>query len=309
MSVPLVSLCMPTNGVSEWVFPVLKSIYGQGVPMDLYEVIITDNGTNARFKSEMQEYLAEYPNIHYAETQALPFLNEIEAYKRANGQLIKFINHRTLLLDGTLQHFIDLALNFKDQKPIIYFANGVLKKEHTIYEYNTFDLFVKNLSYWSSWSTGMTIWKEDFAAIENSLNGYNELFPHTDILFADVERAKYVIDNTVIFNEIPAKNKAKGNYDLFYAFGVEYPALILGLYRAKRITIETYKQVTKDNLTFVASLFYMLCIRKRYCSYDLSGIRDMYGIFYTRAAMIKCLCGVIVKAWLSKILRIVRKKQ
>ena len=30
MSKPLLSLCMPTNGVVEWVFPVLESIYKQG---------------------------------------------------------------------------------------------------------------------------------------------------------------------------------------------------------------------------------------------------------------------------------------
>ena len=42
----LISLCMPTNGVIEWVFPVLDSIFGQGVDDNLYEVVVTDNGDN-----------------------------------------------------------------------------------------------------------------------------------------------------------------------------------------------------------------------------------------------------------------------
>ena len=52
----LVSLCLPTNGISEWVFPVLDSIYSQGVSNDLFEVIVTDNGKNQEFKYRMREY-------------------------------------------------------------------------------------------------------------------------------------------------------------------------------------------------------------------------------------------------------------
>ena len=103
---PLISLCLPTNGVAEWVFPVLNSIYAQGVDKSLYEVVITDNGKNDHFKRQMREYLNTHSNIVYAETEALPFINEIESYKRASGELLKFVNHRTLLVEGTLEKLI-----------------------------------------------------------------------------------------------------------------------------------------------------------------------------------------------------------
>ena len=45
----LLSLCIPTNGISEWVFPVLDSIYNQKVDDSLFEVIVTDNGNNEQF--------------------------------------------------------------------------------------------------------------------------------------------------------------------------------------------------------------------------------------------------------------------
>ena len=44
----ILSLCMPTNGVVEWVFPVLDSIFEQGCNSDDFEVIITDNGDKDR---------------------------------------------------------------------------------------------------------------------------------------------------------------------------------------------------------------------------------------------------------------------
>ena len=44
------SLCIPTNGIVEWVFPALDSIYAEGVDNERFEVIVTDNGKNEDFK-------------------------------------------------------------------------------------------------------------------------------------------------------------------------------------------------------------------------------------------------------------------
>lgn len=282
MSQPILSLCMPTNGVIEWVFPVLNSIFEQDCDVNDFEVIITDNGNNDDFKRKIRDYNVGHGNLHYFETDALPFINEIESYKRANGQLLKFVNHRTMLETGALQRLIDFAKDNAEIKPITYFTNGVLFKKRNAVEYSTFDEFVRNLSYWSSWSTGMTIWRSDFEKLSEDVDAFNELFPHTNVLFAERTRKKYVIDNSVIFDEIPQGKKPKGNYDLYYAFGVEYPGIILDLLRSKDITTETFKSVVDDNLEFIADLYIQYNIKKSYCSYDLSGFDDMIGIFCSR---------------------------
>lgn len=294
MSNPIVSLCMPTNGVIEWVFPVLDSIYEQGCENEKFEIVITDNGNNKEFKEKIKIYNQKHLNLHYFETNALPFINEIESYKRANGRLIKFVNHRTLFVEGALNQLIGLAKENSDAKPIMYFANGVLKKEKKVFEYATFDEFVNNLSYWSSWSTGMTIWKEDFDKLPKDVSDFNELFPHTNVLFNERNRNKYIIDNTVIFNEIPQGRKPKGDYDLFYAFGVEYPSIILNLYRENSITADTLRSVLKDNLRFVAYMYSLYFIKKEYCSYDLNGLKDMYNIFYTKKQLVSEVLSIFI---------------
>ena len=43
------SLCLPTNGIMEWVFPVLDEIFRQDADINEYEVIVTDNGNNQEF--------------------------------------------------------------------------------------------------------------------------------------------------------------------------------------------------------------------------------------------------------------------
>ncbi len=294
MSNPYLSLCIPTNGVSEWLLPVLDSIYSQGCKNDEFEVVITDNGNNENFKEDIKLYIQKYKNIQYFETTALPFLNEIESYKRANGELIKFVNHRTKLMSGALELLIKYAKNNACNKPITYFSNGVLKLNEKEKICGTFDEFVSTLSYWSSWSTGMTIWKEDFKKIHNYVSGFNELFPHTDVLFSEKNRSSYVINDTVIFDEIPQGKKPKGTYDLFYAFGVEYPSIILELYRNSSITAKTYQKVAQDNLAFVAELYFKYFIKKEYCSYDLNGLADMYCVFYKKLELKRALLKV---AW------------
>lgn len=301
MRKPIVSLCMPTNGVIEWCFPVLESIYNQNVNNELFEVVITDNGNNVEFKKLIKDYLKTHTNIVYAETQALPFVNEIESYKRASGELIKFVNHRTKLVEGTLQRMIDYVESNREIKPITYFSNGVLKMSKDKHELSSFDEFVKNLSYLSSWSTGMTIWKEDFDKLSHSVSDFNELFPHTDILFAVRNREKYVIDNTVIFDEMPQGKKPKGNYDLYYAFGVDYPRIIEKLLEDGSISRKTFDFVIDKNLEFVASLYWQYNMRKSYCSYDLSGLDDMFIHYYSRNSLNKKVVKHIIKRAISKI--------
>lgn len=301
MSNPILSLCMPTNGVVEWVFPVLDSIFEQGCNSSDFEVVITDNGDNIEFKEKIKEYGLGHKNLHYYETEALPFINEIESYKKANGQLIKFVNHRTKLVKGALQQLIDFAQNNAEKKPITYFTNGVLKKENKSYAYETFDDFVRNLSYWSSWSTGMTIWKKDFERLPEDIENFNELFPHTNVLFAERDREEYIIDNSVIFDEMPQGKKPKGSYDLFYAFGVEYPSIILELYRNSSITAKTYQKVSRDNLAFVAELYFKYFIKKEYCSYDLSGLGDMYCVFYRKHELMAALLKVVLNKLKNKV--------
>lgn len=301
MSNPILSLCMPTNGVSEWVFPVLDSIYSQGCKNDDFEVVITDNGNNEEFKQYIKAYIQKHQNIQYFETTALPFLNEIESYKRANGILIKFVNHRTKLLPGALELLIEYAGKNACNKPITYFSNGGLKLEKKEKNCGTFDEFISSLSYWSSWSTGMTIWKEDFKKLPNDVSGFNELFPHTDVLFSEKNRSSYVINDTIIFDEIPQGKKPKGTYDLFYAFGVEYPSIILELYRNSSITAKTYQKVSRDNLAFVAELYFKYFIKKEYCSYDLSGLGDMYCVFYRKHELMAALLKVVLNKLKNKV--------
>lgn len=279
---PIVSLCIPTNGVTEWVFPVLDSIVGQNVSPELYEIIVTDNGDNQDFKQKMRAYQEQHKHIVYEETAALSFANQTEAYRFARGLFIKFINHRALMKEGALERLIAFVEDYRETKPVVYFSNGVIPMAEEISEYTTFDQFVRHLSYWSSWSSGLAIWKEDFDKIPED-TVYDKMFPHTTILFRERERGHYIIDNTVMTEELPNGSIPKARYDLFRTFGVDYPAILFDLLRDQSISYETFKYVKDQNLWFLVELYWAYVIRKRPCSYDLSGLSRVFDVFYTKA--------------------------
>lgn len=307
---PIISLCIPTNGIIEWVFPVLESIYSQKVNNALFEVVISDNGNNEEFYNKIQEYKVNHENLIYEKTAAPLFLSEPECYKLAHGAFIKFINHRTKLTDGALEYFINFVQKYVncETKPIIYYSNSTLKSKKTIQEFNRFSDFVENLRIYSSWSTGMGIWKEDFDKLRNN-NNFNELFPHTTILFNERKREKYIIDDTFLLDEMPQGKKPKGNYDLFYAFAVEYPTILLDLVKDKDLTVEAFLNLKKEILNFCSVLAVDYFVFRKYCSYDLSSFDKSMKVFFCKQTVLFNMFIYAVTKISTQILKVMKIKR
>lgn len=184
------SLCIPTNGMTEWVVPVLESILRQNADPGMYEIVVADNGNNKKFESKMAEYIAKYENIVYKKTSASGFLNQIEAFKAAKGEFIKFVNHRMLLKSGTVEYLIQFSKKNNEKKPAVFFTNGGLHLKKSVMNCISFDEYMKNLGYYSSWSAGLAFWNDQTEGIVK-IEKFNPLFPHMDILFLDRENTLY----------------------------------------------------------------------------------------------------------------------
>lgn len=302
---PIVSLCLPTNGVSEWVFPVLDSIYTQGVLENLFEVIVTDNGSNNDFREKIEKYKKQHTNLIYKKTEAYLFNNQLEALKLASGIYLKFVNHRSVFKIGALQHILGVIETNNESKPVIYFSCGELTKE--IYRLKSFDEFVSTLGHFASWTTGVGIWKDDYDRIPMDIK-FDKISPHSAILFSEKNKESYIIDNFKFAEEIDTNHSKKGKYDLFKAFAVEELTITLNLYIDGDITASTFKKVKKDYKKFLCGLYSQFCIRHKPCSYDLSGFNDSMGIFYTKKSIIIGAYLHFFKALLKKIFRLFAKK-
>lgn len=277
---PVLSLCIPTNGVKEWILPVLDSIYASNEDNSKFEVVIMDNGNNHDFQTAIEQYQKNHGNLEYYQSKAAGFLCQIDCLKKAKGEFIKFVNHRYLFLNGAVEFLIDYAEENIENKPVTFFSNGNLNETLC----KTFDEYVRNLSHYSSWSGGLALWKKDLDFLAQK-DHFNALFPHADILFADRDAQSYMISNRKLFSEIPTGHAAKGKYNLFYAFAVEYPSIINELLRDHDISVDTFLSVKKDLLGFIADCYLDFIIRKKEASYTLDHYREYINVYYSQGAL------------------------
>lgn len=271
---PYLSICIPTNGITHWVLPTLEHIYKQNCDTSLFEVVITDNGNN----SDLEETLTKinYPNLLYRRTTDIGFLNQISCFKLSNGKFIKMLNHRSILLPGTLNKWIDLIKKYEKERPIIYFTDGVLDKD--IIECSNFESFIINLSYFSSWSAGISFWDTDKVKL-NSIQ-IDNMFPTTSILFNIRKESKYIIYNDK-YQEMQDES-GKGGYNLFKTFAVSYLDMINQLRINNRINLSTFICIKKDLYKFLTNWFYILKLNKHNYTFDLTDIPLFMNVYYTK---------------------------
>ena len=297
---PVISLCLPTNGVSEWVFPTLDSIYSQNIENSLFEIIVTDNGNNDDFYVKMQNYLKNHENLTYKKTNAYMFENQLEALKLASGLFFKFVNHRYLFTENSLKQLIDIVNENKDNKPVIFFSNGVLDEE--LYELNNFDDFVRNLGRFASWTTGVGIWKDDYIKIPKDVK-IDKISPHSCILFSERKKTKYLINIFKFCEELNVGHANKGSYDLFKTFGIEEFLITLNLYLDGDISAKTLKYIKEDYSYFVSQLYCDYYLEKKPCSYNLNGFNDSMDIFLNKKTVISMAKKIYIKRKVKKIIK------
>ena len=175
----LISICIPCFKRVEQVRNTLESLYkdNSDVALSDYEVVVTDNDPLSTLRFALSDF-NRYPNFRYIPTRCDGFLNSYHALKNGIGELLILHNSQNRLRKGMLFELINQAKSYRNKKPLIFHTNGFLDC-NDVELYYDFDIFMRKLSYWSSWSGGMSIWKEDFDHIENL--SINPLFPHTSI--------------------------------------------------------------------------------------------------------------------------------
>lgn len=270
---PILSICIPTNGVVEWMIPVVESIYSQGVNNDLFEVVITDNGGKADLEDALQEY--DYSNLHYYKTKARGFTNQIDAFEKCSGFFCKMLNHRSKMLPGSIEKLIALVEKYKEDKPIIYCAEGNAKGGALIECENT-DEFVRTMSYWVSWSAGTGAWRSDLVDIRKK--EINKMFPHTVFLLSLREESKYVIWNEKY--EIMADDSGKGGYDVFETFGVDLLDILNDMRIRERISLDTFLHVKNDLYGFLRGLFFNEVVMPSKHTFIIKDVEKSISVYY-----------------------------
>ena len=122
----LLSICIPCYGRVEYVRKTLKSIFidNADVPLEKYEVIISDNDSNQAIKVLTEEF--KYPNLRYFYTNCEGFMNSYYVLTYAQGEFFKLHNSQTLFRKGSLSKIISEIKNNIENKTLIFYFLGFL---------------------------------------------------------------------------------------------------------------------------------------------------------------------------------------
>lgn len=277
----LLSICVPTFKREHIVQKMLRSIYSQKVDHDLFEVCITDNSETDETKNMIEQEFLGIDNLFYKKVTCKGFLNSIEALKSGHGKFLKLHNDYSIFKPGALQKMLDIIKKYETSKPEIFFSMNELKNYKVISEFSSFDKFMYNINYFSTWSTSFSIWKSDMERLMASNVKVNYMYPHTTLLFHLTDKKQYIVDDfEYVINLQPPK---KGGYNLIDNFVRIYLTMVEeDLLLKKCISQPTYNKIKKNIIKFAA--FW-------YCEVNHS---DNYTFtFENHNKLIKNKCGVI----------------
>lgn len=272
----LLSICIPTNGVARWVVPTLENLYSLGSDERTFEVIVADNGGEESDLADAIKQFETHANFRYIPTNVRGFYNIVENFSLAEGDYMIKLNHRCILHKGMIEYIIEQAEKYYDEKPLMFFSNGKLKIG-SIKEYDTFDAFMYDFSFWSSLSEGLFFWKEDLQRVPEIK--FAKMSPNVSLMFDSHNKSKFVLIDTLICHDQDATGKY--GYDLFDTFTVLYLDLINEQRIEGYISKKTFIKIKKDILRHLGGIYMSIRYYGEFENYSLDGMKESIGVYFS----------------------------
>lgn len=279
---PVISICIPANGRIEYVRNTLNSIYNEenysNLSLSDFEVILSDNDPDFGLECLKKEF--PYENFFYFNTNCEGFLNSYYVLTYAKGGFLKLHNSQEIFKPDSLLKIIDLIKSISKSKPCVFFTSGFLNNG-SLRHYNRFDDFMCDLSYWSSWSNGFGMWKEDFDVVKDNTK-LNNLFPHTSLFLTQNNKKTFLLNDQPFFKTQFVRKR--GGHNKFHAFSIAYPSLIAASYNNGHIQLETKNKIFKDILyKYLPLLFFNVKIAKRE-TFSSDGFKQDIKVYFPKGS-------------------------
>jgi len=276
MSKYLLSICIPTKGVSRWVVPNVRQIYSLGTDPEIFEVVVADNAPNEEMDAAMAEF-SKYPNFRYVKTKAEGFYNIIENFVQAKGDFMIKINHRCLMQKGSIERIYQLGCEYIDRKPLIYLSNGLLNENRRL-EFGSFDDYLRKLTFYSSLSEGLFFWKEDLIEVPNIK--FAPMSPNVSLMFNSKTKDFFVIDD-IQFGDAQ-DSTGKYGYDLFNTFAVLYLDLVNQVRIDGYLSKEGFIQIKKDLFKWLSGYYYLMDVKGEKGNYTINDVKKNLSVYYSK---------------------------
>lgn len=251
---PLLSICIPTYKREYLIEQLVNGIYEQNCDNALFEICITDNSDTDETADLIKAKFSDRTNLHYKKVECEGFRNSVEALKSGNGLFLKLHNDYSMFHKGSLQRLIDSIDRVKADKPVMFYT---LRGNSGNKVFESYDSFMNEINYLSTWSTSFSIWKEDFDRLMNEGLECNYMYPHTSLLFAETWKKQFIVDEYVYFYNVQPKKKGgykgKSGYNLLDNFVRIFLTMVnTDLVSHNYISNNTYRKIENNILRFCA---------------------------------------------------------
>ncbi len=174
-SAPLITIGIFTYNRSNYLDKCLQSIFNQIGNDNLFEILISDNNSTDDTKLVVDKYKAKYSNLKYYknENNVGPMKNVHKVFERASGEFVIAHGDDDYLSYLSVYKLVDMIYKNRDCS-IMYMLHS--NKEFSIYNGTGINDYIGQVSFISTFISGMVLKKSDFSKIQDK-----EKFVYTDI--------------------------------------------------------------------------------------------------------------------------------
>ena len=244
---PVISICIPTFNRCGYLYFTLKSIVEQEIFQNTndVEIVICDNNSSDFTQKISKMFAEKYPNkiIYNKNEENIGDRNFEKALTLGHGEVLKLHNDNFTLRNGALELAVNKIKELRDEKPMIFFANGNSRnKTKTVCD--NLSEFVETASYLTTWIAAFSIWKEDLEDFEGFTKNIHTFLTQTDVLFRLSAEGKkmFVYDDEIFEGQGVLK---KGGYNIPKIFGKNYLSLLKPYLKSGQLDKKVYEKEKK----------------------------------------------------------------
>ena len=244
---PVLSICIPTFNRCGYLYFTLKSIIEQDIfkTTNDVEIVVCDNCSTDATEQITKIFLNQFPDkIKYNKNQINIGDNNFEkVLKFASGEVLKLHNDNFTINDGVLEIIVNKIKELREEKPIIFFANGN-SRDKTRSLCNNLNEFITTGSYLTTWIAAFSIWKEDSDNLKDFAKNVHTNLMQTDVLFriSAGGRKIFVWNKEIFEGQCVLK---KGGYNIPKIFGKNYLALLKPYLKSGQLDKKVYEKEKK----------------------------------------------------------------
>lgn len=245
MTIPLISICIPTYNRADVLNESLKRIVSNIDFDDSVELVISDNCSTDNTQEVVERYTKLYSNVKY-------FRNEINIYdknfwlalSRGTGEYKKLQNDNLAFKNGALARMKkDVFDNLKNNRPLFFTGNTIYtKKKNEIINCNSLNEYVEALSTFVTYISNFGAYSKDLCLVDNYFL-YQELkLSQVDWSYQITKKRNgCVICDYEIYEIVPVQIGIRKGYNWFSIHLDNYYKIMTPYIANGDISLKTYK--------------------------------------------------------------------